>query len=113
MHIEEQIKGEVAVVSLRGELIDHDDENVLLGKMTSLRVDNVKKVVFDMGKVNRINSKGLSALISAVKSIRTIGGDVRFAGIDEHINDIFVRTRLVQVFETYESVGRALASYSS
>jgi anti-anti-sigma regulatory factor len=39
------------------------------------------------------------------------GGEVRFAQIDKQIRDIFVRTRLVQVFDTYETVERAVASY--
>lgn len=111
MHLEEHIHGEVAIVSLKGELLDDGDERVLQDEMNSLSLDDVRKVVVDLGKVNRINSKGLSALISAVKTMKNVGGEVRFAQIDRQINDIFVRTRLVQVFDTYETVERALASY--
>jgi anti-sigma B factor antagonist len=111
MHLDERIEGEVAVVTLKGELLDDADEGILQREITSLRLDDVKKVVFDLGRVNRINSKGLSALISAVRSMSKAGGEVRFAQIDKQIRDIFVRTRLVQVFDTYETVERAVASY--
>jgi anti-sigma B factor antagonist len=111
MHLEERIEGEVAVVTLRGELLDDADEGILQQEITSLRLDDVRKVVFDLGRVNRINSKGLSALISAVRTMVKAGGEVRFAQIDRQIRDIFVRTRLVQVFDTYETVDRAVASY--
>jgi len=111
MHIEERIRGEVAIVSLKGELVDNTDELVFQQKINSLKSDGITKLVVDLGKVNRINSKGLSVLISAVRTIRNAGGDIRFAQIDKHLTDIFVKTKLVQVFSTYESVGRALASY--
>ncbi len=111
MHLEEQIRGEVAVVLLKGELLDDDDETVLQEEITSLRLDDIRKIVFDLGHVTRVNSKGLSALIAAVKTMRHSGGDVRFAQIDKQIRDVFVRTRLVKVFDTYETVERAMASY--
>ena len=111
MHVDEQIKGEVAIVSLKGELLDNADELLLQQKINSLTLDGITKLVFDLGKVHRINSTGLSALISAVKTIRTHGGDIRLAQIDRHLNDILVKTRLVRVFNTYETVGRATASY--
>lgn len=112
MHLEEYIRGEVAVVLLKGELLDEDDEMVLQQKIDSLKADDIRKVVLDLGRINRINSQGLSALITAVKSIRAVGGDVRLAQIDKQIQDVFIRTRLVQVFSTYETVARALASYA-
>ena len=113
MQFEEHMRGEVAVIALKGELLDDDDEVILHQEMTSLRLDDVRKVVLDLGKVNRINSKGLSALISAVKTMTKVGGEVRFAQIDRQLRDIFVRTKLVQVFATYETVDRALASYAN
>jgi anti-sigma B factor antagonist len=69
-------------------------------------------MVFDLKKVNRINSRGLNALISALKTIRKEGGDIKLAQIDDHLKDVFIQTRLVQVFNTYETVGRAMASFT-
>lgn len=112
MHLEEHIRGEVAVVTLSGELLDEEDGTVLEQKIISLTSDNINKIVFDFGKLNTINSQGLSALLTAVKSVRSKGGDIRIAGLDEHLENIFTKTRLVQIFDAYETVGRALASYS-
>jgi anti-sigma B factor antagonist len=112
MQIEEKIIGSVAVMYLKGEILDDSDDRTLRQKISSLKVDGMKKVIIDLGKINRINSQGLSTLIAAVRSMRDGGGDIRFAQIDKHLNDIFVKTRLVKVFNTYETVGRAIASYS-
>jgi anti-sigma B factor antagonist len=112
MHVEESIKQDVAVVSIKGELVGDNDELVLQQKVSSLRSDGFTKLIFDLGNVNRINSRGLSALISTAKTMRSAGGDLRIARIDRHMSDIFMKTRLVRVFETFETVGRALASYT-
>jgi|SRR5208283_4332816 len=112
MHIREKIRGEVAVVKLEGDLLDENDTMMVQQKVMSLKVDGMTKVVFDLEHVSRINSKGLSVLIAAFKTMRNAGGDIRFARIDNHVNNIFVKTKLVQVFNTYETVGRALASYA-
>ena len=112
MRVDEKIIGEVAVLTLKGEILDAEDDSTFQRKITSLLVDGVRKVIVDMGKVNRINSRGLSSLITAVKKMQTSNGDIRIAGLDQHITDIFVETRLTRLFPTYESVGRAMASYS-
>ncbi len=112
MHLQEEIRGEVAVIQFKGDLIDETDTVQLQEKITSLKVDGIGKIVFDLGHVQRINSKGLSALITAFRNVRDAGGDIRFAQIDKRIQDIFIKTRLTQVFSTYETVGRAMASYN-
>jgi len=112
MHLAEHIKGEVAVVSLSGELLDDEDQSILEQKIISLTSDNINKIILDFAKLNRINSQGLAALLAAVKDVRDAGGDIRIAGLDQHLNNIFAITRLVRIFDTYESVGRAMASYA-
>ena len=112
MHIHEEISDGVAVVKLEGDLLDEQDTVTIQEKIMSLKVDGMTKVVFDLQHVNRINSKGLSVLISSFKTMRDAGGDIKFASIDNHVGNIFLKTKLVQVFQTYETVGRALASYA-
>jgi len=112
MHLEEQIKGEIAVIALRGDLLYEEDGSQLEQKIISLTSDDITKIVFDCGGLNNINSEGLASLLSLATTVRTKGGDIRIAGLDEHLQNIFAMTRLVRIFDTYETVGRALASYS-
>jgi anti-anti-sigma factor len=113
MHIDEKIVGEVAVLGLRGALLFDEDDRVLQQKITNLHVDGINKVILNLGKVHRINSLGLSAIVAAAKVLQKYGGDIRLAEIDREMHDIFWQTRLVQVFHTYETVGRAIASFQA
>ncbi len=111
VRVDEKIIGEVAVLSLKGELLDDEADITIQHKIKSLIVDGVRKVIFDMERVNRVNSRGLGILIRAANTMHQNGGEVRFAKIEGHINQIFIETRLIQIFPTFETVGRAIASY--
>ena len=112
MRVDETIVGEVAVLSLKGEMLDEEDDFKLQQKIRSLVVDGVHKVIIDMAKVNRVNSRGLSSFISAAQAMRKNNGDIRLANVDRQVSHILIETRLIHWFPTFESVGRAMASYS-
>src|SRR5258706_10714100 len=97
MHIEEKIIGEVAVLGLRGALLFDEDDRVLQQKITNLHVDGINKVILNLGKVHRINSLGLSAIVSAARVLQKYGGDIRLAENDPEMHEIFWETRLGQV----------------
>ena len=111
MYISEKVKNGIAVVSLKGDLLDIEDRSVFQRKIQSLATDDINRVVLDLSMVNRINSEGLNTLITAYDTLRKSGGDLRLARIDKSLHDILAITRLVQVFGTYETVERAMASY--
>jgi anti-sigma B factor antagonist len=69
-------------------------------------------VVVDLGKVDWMNSVGLGMLISALTSTKNAGGRLVLANIDK-IESILTITRLISVFEHYDSRDAALASFTS
>jgi anti-sigma B factor antagonist len=111
MQIQETVRGDVVILSFSGRILDEEANAEITRKMTSLITDGARKVIVDLGRVRLINSRGLSTLISVVKAMQSNGGDVRFAEVGRELNNIFVETRLVNLFRTYETVGRAFASY--
>lgn len=113
MNIRESIREGVAIVALKGDLLDDKDCLALQQKITSLNVDGVKRLVFDLRDLRRLNSNGLGALIKALRTMRESGGDIRCAHSGGHIKNLLVETKLVRLFRTFETVGRAQASYAA
>jgi len=111
MHLHEVIRGQVAILELRGDLWDENDLLDVQQKVKSLMVDGIKKVIFDLSSLHYINSMGLETLLNVLHRMREAGGDIRFARIDRQLDNVFVQRRLVRDFVTYETVGRALASF--
>ena len=113
MQIKEKIENNVAVLSLKGDFLGEPETTQVRQKIHSLVSDNVKKVIIDMGGINYVNSSGLGTLISTLTTMRNAGGDLRLARVGEKVQNLFIITQLVKVFDTYESVERALLSYTA
>lgn len=111
MTIKEKMYGDVAVLSLKGNLMGDPDTTDVRDKIYSLLQDDVKKIILDMSKVKWINSSGLGTLIAAMTSVKNKGGDMKLAGVTEKVESLFMITQLIKVFKTYENVDRALASF--
>ena len=69
------------------------------------------RLVVDMGEVPYVDSSGLGALISGVKSARIAGGDLRLAAPQEQARIALELTTLDRIMTPYETVEEALADY--
>jgi anti-sigma B factor antagonist len=112
MSIKETMNGDVAILAIKGNLMGEPDTTDVRDKIYSLLQDDVRKIVLDMSKVKWINSSGLGTLIAALTSVKNKGGDMRLAGVSEKVESLFMITQLIKVFKTYETVDRAVNSFS-
>ncbi len=111
MQIKEKIENNVAVLTFKGDLLGEPDTTTVREKIRSLVADEVRHVIVDLGGVNYMNSSGLGTLISSLTTMKNAGGDLRLARIGDKVQNLFIITQLIKVFDTYETVERALASY--
>jgi anti-sigma B factor antagonist len=111
MTIKEKMHGNVAVVTLRGNLVGDPETDKLREKVYGLLQEDFKKVVIDMKGVRWVSSSGLGTLIAALSSVKSKGGELRLANVTDKVESLFAITQLVKVFKTYESVDRAVASF--
>ncbi len=111
MSIKEKMHGDIAVITIKGNLMGEPQTTQLRDKIYSLLQDGMKKIVLDLKGVRWINSSGLGTLIASLTSVKNKGGDLRLACITEKVESVLVVTRLVKVFKEYETVDRAVASY--
>ena len=113
MKIKEKVERNVAILTISGNMMGGHENSALHEKVKSLIADEVKNVIIDLKKVKWMNSSGLGILMSCWGSLGREGGNLKLANVSEKIDSILMITQLVQFFETYESVERALASYQS
>lgn len=102
---------DVAIIPLKGNFMGEPETAELREQIYSLINDSFLQVVVDVSKVKWMNSSGLGALISALTSLKSKGGDLRIANLTEKVESLFVITQLVKVFKTYDSIDRAVASF--
>jgi anti-sigma B factor antagonist len=66
------------------------------------------KVILDMSAVHFLDSSGLAALVSGLKTTRERSGWLRLAGITPQAANIFKLSQLDRVFSIFPSVETAL-----
>ena len=113
MQIKEKFFDDVAVVSIKGNLIGGDETTQVRDKIQSLLQDDVKKIIIDLKGAAWMNSTGLGTLISSFTSAKNKGADLRLSNLSEKVHNLFVITKLLKVFKVYESTDRAVASFKS
>ncbi|MFP4052612.1 MAG: STAS domain-containing protein [Phycisphaerae bacterium] len=66
--------------------------------------------VLEFHNVTHMSSSALGMLITLLKRVREKGGQLRLAGIQPAILEVFRITRLNEVFDIYETTEEAMAS---
>ncbi|MEO8678885.1 MAG: STAS domain-containing protein [Vicinamibacterales bacterium] len=108
MRITERPFGGAIVLDLRGALAGRRAAESLDTAVQRLCRDGVREVVANLGRVASVDLGGLAALVDAHMVLRRADGIFKLAGITKRIHDLVVITRLLTVFDTYDSVEDAL-----
>lgn len=69
------------------------------------------KVLADLGEVNFVASLALRMLLTSLKAVQPLGGDLRLAGLQPQIAEIFRKSRFDTLFKIYPDRESALAAY--
>jgi anti-sigma B factor antagonist len=111
MALKEKMIDDIAVLTPKGKLMGGSETVSVHDKIKDLINTDVKKVVIDLGKVNWMNSSGLGALMGAMTSVRNADGDLKLANVTDKVQSLLMITKLITIFETYESIDEATASF--
>jgi anti-sigma B factor antagonist len=69
------------------------------------------KLVISFENVKHISSAMLGVLVSLNKSVAAKGGQIRLAGLNKNIADVFKMTKLDKVMKLYDSSEKALVKF--
>ena len=101
----------VAVLEPKGKIMGGPDATLLHEKLHECIEKGTKKVIIDLADVDWMNSTGLGILISGLTTLRNNGGELKLANVTEKIQSLLAITKLVTVFEAYDSVDDAIKSF--
>lgn len=101
------------VVRPGGERLDIEVAAEFRALLLSLIEQGHRRLVVDLANVGFIDSSGLGALVSALKTLKRSdnGGDVRLARVQAPVVSLLEIIRLNRVFTTYPTVEQAVESY--
>ena len=112
MQIDQKVTGDVAVITVTGDITLNQGGDVLLkDKVQSLLQQGHKKLLLDLGGVSYVDSAGLGQLVQVHATTKSNGGSLRLINVTKRLKDLLVVTKLVTVFDSYDSEAEALASF--
>jgi anti-sigma B factor antagonist len=102
---------DVVILEPKGKIMGGPDATLLHDQLHDFIDQNKKKVVIDLAKVDWMNSTGLGILISSLTTMRNNGGELKLANVTEKIQSLLTITRLITVFECFDTLDAAVASF--
>ena len=111
MQMTERSAGAVTVLDLSGKITLGDDHNLLKDKIQSLLHQGRKDILFNLADVTYVDSSGLGAIMSAYTTVTREGGALKLSNVTKKLQDLLSITKLLTVFETFDSEDEALRSY--
>ena len=114
MHISERKIGDVVVVDVSGKItLGEGGDAVLKDKMRSLVQQGQTKLLLNLGEVSYVDSAGLGEIVQSYATVNKNGGTLKLLTVTKRIKDLLSITKLLTVFETYDSEAEAVTSFST
>jgi anti-sigma B factor antagonist len=108
---DKQVDG-VEVVSLEGRIVLGEESNALREKVKGFLAAGKKNIVLNMSNVTYIDSAGLGTLVASHHSAKTQGASLRLSNLGAKFQEVLQVTKLLTVFEVYDSEAAAIRSFS-
>jgi len=113
MQFETEVKGDVIIVRVNGDIsLGKGSDVILKDKVNSLLQQGHRKILLDLGKVSYVDSAGLGQLVQTHATTTRQQAVLKLLNVQKRLRDLLVVTRLLLVFDTFESEAEALASFA-
>ena len=113
MQIEERAVGDVVVLDLKGKITWGEGDELLKDKVNSLVNQGHKKIILNLADVPYIDSAGLGEVVRTYTTVSRQGGSLKLLNLTKRITDLLSITKLLTVFETFDSENDAVRSFSA
>ena len=110
MTISERKLNDITVLDVEGKFILGGD-----GQFKRLVTTNIdggsRKLIVNLEKVSYMDSSGLGELISGYSQMQRVNGQMKLLNLSKRLNQLLVMTKLITVFETFDSESAAISSF--
>ena len=103
--------GEVTIVDISGRIVLGEESAALRSLVGELLSQRHKKILFNLGDVNYIDSSGLGHLVSAFTSVRKQDGELKLLNLTKKVHDVMRITKLYTVFDILDDEASAVRSF--
>ena len=113
MTIEERVVDGVTILDLKGKMTLGEGDELLRDKVNSLLLQGRKNILLYLEGVPYLDSAGLGEIVRTYTTVSRQGGKLKLVNLTKRITDLLSITKLLTVFETFDSEQDAVRSFGS
>ena len=111
LDVNERQAGDVTILDLSGEVRIGEGSIALRDSIRGLADQGKTKLLLNLGGVKYIDSSGIGELIANYTTVTRQGGQLKLLNLTDRIQNLLVITKLLTVFDSYDSEAEALQSF--
>ncbi len=111
LNITERQAGDITILDMDGKVTIGEGSVALRNTIRKLLGEGRKKILLNLGNVGYVDSSGIGELVSSFTAVNKEGGSLKLLNLTQKIQDLLAITKLLTVFDVYESEADALSSY--
>lgn len=101
----------VTVLEIEGRIVLGEESNSFREKVKALLAAGKKKIVLNLSNVGYIDSAGLGTLVASFHSAGSQGATLRLSNLGAKFREVLQVTKLLTVFDTYDTEAAAVQSF--
>jgi len=109
MQISARRNDKTTIFDLQGDIDFANSPEVRQSLLHEIRESRVPRVVVNLSGVHYIDSSGVASLVEGLKASRDLGSRFILFGLSTAAREVLQLSRLLKVFEIYDSEEEALA----
>ena len=113
LDIKKRQAGNVTVLDLDGDLRIGESGVTFRKTIHRLVEEGQRKILLNLAGVAHVDSSGLGELIASRATLDKSGGQIKLLHLTERVRELMTITKLLTVFDVYESEAEAFDSFES
>ena len=112
LNITERQAGDITILDMSGKVTIGEGSVALRTTIRRLLGEGKKKILLNLGQVGYVDSSGIGELVSSFTAVNKEGGTLKLLNLTQKIQDLLAITKLLTVFDVYDSESEGLSSYN-
>ncbi len=112
MKIDSRTIGDIHFLDCSGKITLGEGTMTVRNTVRSILKDGGKKIVLNLADVHYIDSPGVGELVSTFTTVASQGGQLKLLCLTKKIQEVMAITRLLTVFQVYDSEKATIASFA-
>ncbi len=112
LNITERQAGDITILDMSGKVTIGEGSVALRNTIRRLLGEGKKKILLNLGQVGYVDSSGIGELVSSFSAVNREGGSLKLLNLTQKIQDLLAITKLLTVFDVFDSESEAVSNFS-